>query len=323
MNKEILSRSLPLLVVGAVVLFIFWYGGRGQNITRIFTGNDTPRKVEPGKIIDVLPKNRIPSIDNPRFESASSADTWLSDTDIIFGLDYRGVVRAYPQKILNWHEIVNDTVAGDPITVTFCPLCGSTVAFLAVLDGKPINFGVSGKLYNSDLVMYNRDPNPAQESLWSQITGEAIVGVHTGKMLEQVSIDTTTWGRWKKAQPKTQVLSRESGGYPISQYDIYPYGDYESSRDINFPVAHRDTRLHEKAVVYGIRIKEATKAYPEEKLAKMLNQVIRDDVGGVPLELRYDGKTLLVKNLKTGENIIPGRNFWFAWVAFFPETELY
>ncbi len=116
-------------------------------------------------------KDCIPSIDKPQFESAQSA-SWLRDSDVVFAIDYMGAQRAYPQRIMNWHEIVNDTIAGDPIVVTFCPLCGSALAFERKVDGVITEFGVSGKLHNSDLVMYDR----YEGNLWQQITGEGIVG---------------------------------------------------------------------------------------------------------------------------------------------------
>lgn len=124
--------------------------------------------------------------------------SWLKDDDIVFAIDYMDLQRAYPQRILNWHEIVNDTLpssgqtAGDPIAVTFCPLCGSALAFERKVDGVITEFGVSGKLHNSDLVMYDR----YEGNLWQQITGERIVGpaAQRFEILKQIPIITTPWG---------------------------------------------------------------------------------------------------------------------------------
>lgn len=258
----------------------------------------------------------IPSIDNPKFESAKQS-SWLRDDDVIFGVDYKGVARAYPQRILNWHEIVNDVVAGDPIAVTFCPLCGSALAFERKVDGIITEFGVSGKLHNSDLVMYDR----YEGNLWQQITGEGIVGpaARRNEVLKQIPIATTTWGKWRKEHPNTQVLSRETG-FPRN-YDIYPYGAYEENDELYFGVKNLNKKLQIKTVVYGIEVNGASKAYPEDKLG---TEYMEDTVGGVAIRFyRTDSGEVVFFRKDTNEEIIPVRLFWFAWASFHPGTELY
>lgn len=263
-------------------------------------------------------KDCIPSIDSPTFETVGEADTWLQANDRVFALDYNGVVRAYPQRIMNWHEIVNDDAGGTPIAITFCPLCGSALAFERTVDGVITEFGVSGKLHNSDLVMYDR----YEGNLWQQITGDAIVGpaARRNEELVKIPIITVPWSQWKEEHPDTQVLSRETGF--SRNYDQYPYGTYEQDDQLLFGVEGLDKSLQIKTVVYGVEINGASKAYPESVFDE--NAVINDQVGdaSIRLEKQASGEIALT-NIATEEEIIPIRLFWFAWAAFHPDTELY
>ena len=262
-------------------------------------------------------KDCIPSIDNPKFEKAQDV-TWLQDEDVVFAVDYKGVKRAYPQRIMNWHEIVNDSIGGTPVAITFCPLCGSALAFERTVDEVITEFGVSGKLHNSDLVMYDR----YEGNLWQQITGEAIVGkaAKRNEKLKQIPIITTPWGEWKKEHPNTEVLSRDTGH--VRDYDAYPYGTYEQDDELYFGVKNLDKKLPIKTVVYGIEVNSASKAYPENVFDQQ--PVITDTVGGTPVQLEKTGEgKIAVTNLQTHEEIVPIRLFWFAWASFHPDTELY
>lgn len=281
------------------------------NITKERAAID-PRKIHQGCLGG---KDCIPSIDNPKFESVSEANQWLSDDDLIFGIEINGDVRAYSQRILNWHELVNDTVGGQPVLISFCPLCGTAIAFDRTIDGKAIEFGVSGKLVNSNLVMYNR----ADNSLWQQQGGEQIVGDNLGAQLTKVPLTTTTWVEWKKAHPNSKNLSRDTG--TDRNYAAYPYGSYEQDRSINFPVDNRDDRLHEKAVVYGIEVNGEFAAYSEDFLAQ--TPALEDTVGGREIKIvRRSGGEVTFTDSATNEEIVPERGFWFSWVAFHPETKL-
>jgi hypothetical protein len=286
-------------------------------------------------------KDCIPSIDQPVFETAAQADQWLDPDDRVFALDYEGEVRAYPQRILNWHEIVNDQFGEVPVAITFCPLCGSAVAFERTIEGVITEFGVSGKLHNNDLVMYDR----YQGNLWQQITGEAIVGpaAREDLVLEALPITITTWELWLAEHPDSQVLSRDTGH--SRNYDQYPYGTYEQDDEILFGIKDLDKSLQIKTVVYGVEVKEngsgevggggeptgakteqsvvtLAKAYPESAFDK--NSKITDTIGNTRITLeRQAGGEVVVTNLATGEEIIPTRLFWFAWAAFHPGTEVY
>ncbi|HKY53443.1 MAG TPA: DUF3179 domain-containing protein, partial [Anaerolineales bacterium] len=172
------------------------------------------------------PRDGIPSIDDPKFLSVGDAS--LQDSDLVLGLDIDGDVRAYPLDILVWHEIVNDVVGGEPVVVTYCPLCFTNQVFKRTVNAQVVEFGTSGKLYNSNLVMYDR----TSETLWSQALGQAIVGEHAGKKLERVPFDVAYWSDWKALYPDSKVLSPETGfGRP---YGTDPYGDYYRSPDVLF-----------------------------------------------------------------------------------------
>lgn len=275
----------------------------------------TGAKVEKGDLLQgCFGKDCIPSIDDPKFDDGS----WLTDSDIVFAVDYNGVVRAYPQRILNWHELVNDTLNDKSVVITFCPLCGSALGFERVVDGVITEFGVSGKLHDNDLVMYDR----YEGNLWQQITGEGIVGpaARRSEILKQIPIITVSWGEWKAEHPNSEVLSRDTGF--SRNYDQYPYGTYEENDTLLFGVKNLDKSLQIKTVVYGLEVGESAKAYPESALKKY--DTITDSIGGVRVrvERKADGK-ITAENLDTGEEIIPIRLFWFAWAAFHPNTELY
>ena len=266
------------------------------------------------------PKDGIPSIDDPKYVSLQEADAWIADNELVLALLYKGVTRVYPLQILVWHEIVNDWIAGDPILITYCPLCGSGIAYERMLDGEPVEFGTSGKLYNSNLVMYDRKT----DTYWSQIDGLAIVGERTGEELTAISIDTVVWREWKAAHPESEVLSQDTGHF--RDYGRDPYGSYYEDSFIWFPVEASDNRVHPKTVIFGIAVEtpEGTvySAYREDDLIE--HGSIEDMVGGVRVRVeRASDGIVTVTNLETGDSLIKERDFWFAWYAFHPTTLLY
>ena len=153
-----------------------------------------------------VPRDGIPPLDEPQFESIADADTWLEDVQPVVALEINGSARAYPLAILTWHEIANDTLGGVPVSVTFCPLCNSAVAFDRRVGADTLDFGVSGNLRNSDLVMWDRQT----ESWWQQLTGEGIVGTYSGYRLVLVPAQLVSWREFKTAFPNADVLSRET-----------------------------------------------------------------------------------------------------------------
>jgi len=285
------------------------------------TSDGTKYIVDPGKLIGGgPPKDGIPSIDNPKFVSVSEANDWIRDDALVLALEYKGVERVYPLQIMTWHEIVNDVVAGDPLLITYCPLCGSGIAYERTIDGQEVEFGTSGKLYNSNLVMYDR----ATDTYWTQIGGKAIIGDLTGLELEEISLDTVEWGVWKAAHPDTEVLSTDTGFIRDYTSDEGPYANYFANDFLFSGIQNKDNsgRLQNKEFVFGIEIDGEFKAYPKKSVEE--KGLIEDTFNGVNLrvEQQDDGK-VVITNIDTGEEIVKEVNFWFAWFAFHPDTELY
>ena len=299
------------------------------------------------------PKDGIPSVDNPVFASVDNSH-FMSDSDTVIGLEINGQSRAYPLFILVWHEIVNDEVGGVPVSVTYCPLCYTNQVFERVIDGQTVEFGTSGKLYNSNLLMYDR----LTDSYWSQALGMAVKGELTGYQLNLVPFDVITWGDWKTIHPDTLVLTTDTGH--IRSYATDPYGNYYTEPRIMFPVEHKDDRLHPKEIILGFNQNETYKAFKQADVESKV--LINDSVDDTPLllvslfsqnsrafdrtldnkvleftfadnkiidvqtnsEWNYDG--LSTSGHYEGKQlqrmpIEPG--FWFEWVAFHPETLVY
>lgn len=273
--------------------------------------------VDPEKIVSGgPPKDGIPSLDSPRFTTVQEADKWIEDNELVLAIIYKDVKRVYPLQIMVWHEIVNDEIAGEPILITYCPLCGSGIAYERTIEGNEVEFGTSGKLYNSNLVMYDRKTN----SYWSQIEGLAIVGELTGMKLKPLSIDTVVWRDWKVAHADSEVLSQETGY--SRPYGNDPYGNYYEDSFLLFPLENEDNRVHPKTVIFGIEVYGEFKAYREDDLKGL--KIINDNVGGVDIRIeRDDAGIVKITNLENGEEIVKERDFWFAWYAFHPDTGLY
>ena len=261
------------------------------------------------------PKDGIPALYDPKFIPASQVNN-LKDRDRILGLELNGETRAYPIKILNWHELVNDQVGGEAVLISYCPLCGTGMAFNAKVHGRRKLFGVSGKLYNSDVLFYDKET----ESLWSQIKMQAITGSYTGTTLQQIVLEHTTWRAWVEKHPDTRVLSIETGYF--RDYERSPYQKYESTNAIYFPVSHEDNRLQRKEWVLGVIINGKPKAYPFKTLEKTRTP-FADLVGEQEIMIHYDSHNRSAWAEKDGKTIPTTQAYWFAWVAFYPETKLF
>ena len=259
------------------------------------------------------PKDGIPALFDPEFIPAREA-AYLEPHDRILGLEINGEAKAYPIKILNWHEVANDQVGGQSVLISYCPLGGTGMAYDAVIDGKSFLFGVSGKLYNSNVLFYDKET----ESLWSQIKMEAVTVPMMGRKLELLPLEHTAWADWKRKHPQTRVLSQRTG-YK-RDYARDPYGDYEQNNRIFFPVAHEDSRLFRKAWVVGVIINGQAKAYPLESLPPVMS----DGIAGQKIRIEYDSKTrsAVIRN-EHGKAMPSVQAYWFAWAAFYPGTELW
>lgn len=261
-------------------------------------------------------RDGIPAIDQPKFITAGQAG-FLADDDRILGLDRNGIQRAYPVRILNYHEIVNDRFGDDNILVSYCPLCGTGMAFLATIKGTAHRFGVSGLLYNSDVLFYDRET----ESLWSQIKKLAVSGPMRGTGLQQISMMHTTWKDWRHKNPDTQVLSLQTG-YK-RDYNRSPYAGYEHSNDTYFPVSSTDRRYHSKEQVIGLSLDGIDKAYPFVELSRTKGTV-RDRISGRLLTIEFDTVNRTGRILNSAGEVVPTTiAYWFAWTAFHPKTDVY
>ena len=299
------------------------------------------------------PKDGIPSIDDPTFATVSDAH-FVSDSDTVIGLEINGEAKAYPLFIMVWHEIVNDKVGGVPVAVTYCPLCYTNQVFERKINGTEVEFGTSGKLYNSNLVMYDR----LTDSYWSQALGKAIVGELTGSELKIIPFDVITWGDWIKIHPDTKVLTTDTGH--LRSYGVDPYGNYYTEPGIIFPVEHQDDRLHPKEIILGFNELDVYKAFKQNDVES--EKVINDNLSNHPILL----VSIFPENARAFERIIDGEllefdyvndkiidlqtnsewnydglsisgplegsqltrlpfnpGFWFEWVAFHPDTEVY
>ncbi|MFQ5795314.1 MAG: DUF3179 domain-containing protein [Candidatus Bipolaricaulia bacterium] len=321
------------------------------------------------------PRDWISSVDSPRFTPPEEA-TWLNEDDLVVGIQFNGAVRAYPVNILNWHEIANDNLNGIPVAITYCPLCNSALAFVAPeIDGRIAPFGTSGRLYRSDLVMYDR----VTGSFWSQIEAQPIVGPAVGELgkLHQIPVDIVPWGLWKAENPETMVMARPEFGdvlggtqtEPIPavgpfprDYDRDPYAPYRLSDLSTFGTPFNDARLRAKDDVIGIRIDGNAKAYAKKAFDEL--PLLNDRVGNIPIlvvkspagEVKFfvrrveEGSRVLEFELIDGrlidirtrsvwsfrgeavsgelagtqlEKVVGIPSFWFAWVSFNPDTELF
>lgn len=262
------------------------------------------------------PRDGIPALDNPRFIAGSDA-TYLQPDDRVLGLRIGDIARAYPIKILNYHEIVNDRIGTQAVAVTYCPLCGTGMVFSAESENQVLDFGVSGLLFNSDVLLFDRQT----ESLWSQIRREAVTGEMKGRRLELLPVSHTTWRDWLSRHPDTSVLSNKTGHF--RSYDVDPYPAYGRDGRLYFPVATEDSRYPRKTLVMGLEMDGHFKAYPFAELARG-PATFTDEFRGVELEIRYDepNQTAAVYS-HDGREIPTVLAFWFAWYAFHPNTEVW
>ena len=262
------------------------------------------------------PRDGIPALNAPKFVNADVAD-FLQPTDRVLGIARNGVAKAYPVSILNWHEIVNDAFADEPIAVTYCPLCGTGIAYLARAGDQVLKFGVSGLLYNSDMLLYDRKT----QSLWSQIRKQAVSGPMKGERLEVIALMHTTWADWRQRHPDSLALSIDTD-YP-RDYTRNPYTGYEQSRALYFSVRDQDQRYHPKEWVLGIEIDGHFKAYPFVELEKSSGPV-RDTLGVRNIMVIYDRRHRTAVAMNDNGDVFPTIvAYWFAWYAFHPATELY
>jgi Protein of unknown function (DUF3179)/Glycosyltransferase family 87 len=266
-----------------------------------------------GQLVDVLPPDAIAPIDDPRFVSQERASSWLVGREPVVALELTGESRAYPVQILTKHEIVNDEVGGTPVTITYCPLCNSAVAFDRRVKGQVLDFGTSGKLYRSALVMYDRQT----ESLWTHFDGLAIQGPLTGTRLKVVPVQMLSFAGWRRAFPQGTVLSRDTG-FPTS-YGENAYEFYDRQEGPYSEFFHQlvDGRLPPMARVVGVPIGDRQVAYAYRDLSTEDGaSVVNDAVGGEPIAVFWRAGTASALDTPV---IAEGRDVGATGV-FFPQV---
>lgn len=323
------------------------------------------------------PRDAIPAIVDPDFASDWSGlelevpsqyegnrliRPRLDDGDEVLGIERGGEARAYPLRVLNWHEVCNDTF-DEPLLATYCPLCRTGVAAVRRVDGEETRFGVSGLLWKSNLVMYDE----LTESRWSQVAATAIRGEKAGTRMDLVPSTITTWGEWRDAHPDTEVLvpppesSTIRGRDATRNYERDPYSGYDSDDRVGIGRSEFDDRLHPKTIVLGISDGGVARAYP---LAEVRSAgVVNDTVGELPVvvtvdagdnlvayERAVDGETLTFEadteaTIRGGgttwrrssgravDGSLEGSTldrandrspmFWFSWADVYPDTEIF
>ncbi len=318
-----------------------------------FTFRIRPEEIEWGGV----PKDGIPTLDQPGFIAAAKQD-YLDDDDRVFGVYLNGVAKAYPHIIMDPHEMCNDLVGGEPVSLSYCTLCGSGVLYHGAHSsrerGKPFTFGSSGLLYRSNKLMYDRPTN----SLWNNLTGEPIAGrlAESGIKLELAPLVVSTWGEWKKRHPETLVLDRENTGF-ARDYEVSPYADYFTSDKTMFPVWLRSEALATKQRVFTLVLSGRPKAYPVDILKE--ERITHDTLGSVDIVLLTNAQSGAVRAYRTKarhfvlvsdtelreeppgiqwtvhedrlesedgsvlERVAGHDAFWFGWYAFYPSTEIY
>jgi hypothetical protein len=261
------------------------------------------------------PRDGIPSIDAPNFLPVGEVE-FLQDDDVVIGVVRGGQARAYPTRILIWHEIVNDAMGRDSFAVTYCPLCGTAMVFDRNAGGRLRTFGVSGLLYRSDVLMYDRETN----SLWSQIGLRAVSGPANGTSLDWQVSEHMTWAAWRATHPDGQVLSTDTGYQ--RDYTTSPYQAYLETDAVMFPVPRPRRELDDKVLVLGVVVDGRARAWPLADLPD--GRAVHDRVGDTPVIVRWDAARRHPQVTRADGTSVPSvLVFWFAWAAFFPETGLW
>lgn len=329
-------------------------GGSGNN------QNNSDWLIPRNEVRDGGPgKDGIPALTTPELIPAEQA-TWLTGNELVLGFADGEEVRAYPHQILDWHEIINDNTANHSISVIYCPLTGTGIGWDRIIDNRETTFGVSGLLYNTNIIPYDR----ATDSNWSQLLLKSVNGSLSGTQAKTYHLLETTWETWKTMYPSSKVVSRNTGH--SRSYGRYPYGDYKVNEGLIFPVSNNDNRLHAKKRVLSIIVDEKAKAYQFEKLTEHNNlildifqetKIVVAGSTGANLMVAFkqklsDGTEL---NFQAVENQLPviltdnegntwdvfGRavngprkgqkletipqmmGYWFSFAAFYPEIELF
>lgn len=305
-------------------------------------------------------KDGIPALTNPQFAGASFTN-YLKDDDLVIAVKVSNEIRVYPHPILDWHEIINDEISGKKFALTYCPLTGSGIAWSRIINGQETTFGVSGLLYNTNLIPYDRATN----SNWSQMKMLSVNGSLIGRQAETFHIIESSWKTIRQTYPNSKVVTTATGF--SRSYGTYPYGDYKTNNGLLiFPVSPDDSRLPRKERVLGVLINQTTRAYRFENNGSDIS-LINDNLAGksiaviiskdrniisayqneledgtsVSLSTVQNALPIVMTDLENNKydlfgEIIDGPKkglklkqvtsmiaYWFGWAAFFPETTIF
>jgi hypothetical protein len=259
-------------------------------------------------------RDRIRSVDSPEFVSPQDAP-WCPPGAPVIGLALSGVAHAYPVHLMEYHQVVNDALGGTPVALSFDPLTAVPRAWKRAVDGKVLEFGVSGLLYDGQFLLYDRQT----ESLWAQYTGRAVAGPLAGKQLEGLQVRQEPMGIWFQRQPGTLVLAR-----PEPQKIDYRYSPYEVywvTEDVPFELKVRDDRYHPKEVVLGISAGGKQRAYLGSILTAEGGRIV-DDFFGRRIRVAYDSESATFQ-WEVPDDVSVTDAYWFAWKSFHPDTEIW
>ncbi|GJM35066.1 MAG: hypothetical protein DHS20C18_40670 [Saprospiraceae bacterium] len=318
-----MSTVIRFLALIGLILIATSFTSTAQSVSQPYpTGNGFSLDNLELPISEIYPggpaRNGITSLNDPKFEPASCAEDFVSAQDYVIGISYNGVTRAYPVKIMGYHEVVNDQIGEEKILVTYSPLTGSTLVFSAPQENNVQTFGVSGLVYNNNSLLYDQ----ATESLWSQFTGMAISGSEAGQRMKQIPTTYTTWAQWKELHPATEVLSTDTGFKHT--YDQSPYLAYGNNSKTMFPVSFKNRILPTKSQVVGVEVNGRFKAYPFALLPNGKDRVTDDNFNGQQIRIEFNADTRTAVVTDGIGNVLPSvTSYWFAWYGFHPETEVY
>lgn len=261
------------------------------------------------------PKDGIPALVDPKTMPTGRA-SFLQPADRVVGVTVAGESRAYPISLLNYHEAINDKLGDVPVAVIYCPLCDSVSVVDRRLGVRTYTFGISGLLYNSNVLLYDR----TDHALWSQVGLEAVSGPNVGRSLRHLPWELTTFRAWKRDHPDSTVCTFNTGHQ--RNYRRNPYANYFSSGRLMFPVSPSDARMKPKTPVIGVKIGDSLRAYQVDRITDAPGGQFRDQVDGTPIVIGVDpsSQSIRIEQMPLEAKVV--HTFWFAWAAFHPETKI-
>lgn len=339
-RKRLMLGALILLVGLGIPAYLAWPMAPNPTLTQLMLEN---RKqfdwsnaiikpelvISGGPSLDAIPALRTTNTTRPpgcapsRNEGANDAqivsiadDSVFGPLDRVVGITLNNESRAYPIGILNFHEAVNDELGGVPICVIFCPLCDSITIVDRHIDGHVLEFGTSGLLYNSNVVLYDRK----HFALWSQVKLQALTGPYAGRSLKHLNTwQISTLQQWRERRPESTMLSTNTGH--DRSYTQHPYSIYTETKHLMFEVEREDDRMPRKTPVIGIRDGDVARAYAVHEITRR-GGVIEDQINGQPVRLEADGFNRTVRVVTAPPKAQVAHTYWFAWYAIHPKTEV-